>query len=78
MSIDNVQVIDWRYRDLQKIYSPEEGNERAAKALSLVGITIEAKLEAEAERLKAASSYKKKPTSKLKGASTTRTRPILA
>jgi hypothetical protein len=55
MSVDNIKVIDWRYRDLQKIYSPEEENERAAKALSLNSTTAE-------PNLKAASSVRRKPT----------------
>jgi hypothetical protein len=35
----NIRVIEWRLRDLQKIYTPEEEEERAAKALLLNGIT---------------------------------------
>jgi hypothetical protein len=56
----NIRVIDWRLRDLQKIYTPEEQEERAAKALELNGFTAVAMPQTEETKLKAAS--KTKPT----------------
>jgi hypothetical protein len=53
MSSDT-RIIDWRF---QKICSPEEENERAAKALSLNGMTMKSELKA------ASSSHsKERPT----------------
>jgi hypothetical protein len=53
----NTRIIDWRF---QKIYSPEEENEKAAKALSLNSTTSEESIARQlTQNLKAASRIRK-------------------